>query len=82
MTLSQWGLILNIAGTFIIFFCGFPSRIQEDKSAGSISYGDLSEEENKKRLSTNKLITIGAYSGLALLLLGFILQFLDTFKLH
>jgi hypothetical protein len=80
MTILQSGLILNIGGTFLIFFCGFPSKIQQDKSAGSLSWGNLSEEENKKRILRNKWITFGAYLGLSLISLGFILQLIDSLK--
>jgi hypothetical protein len=80
MNALQLGLILNIVGTVLIFFCGFPSKIEPDNSQGSISYAELSEEDNKKRLRKNIIITFGGYFGMALLFIGFFFQFIDTMK--
>jgi hypothetical protein len=80
MNILQYGLILNIIGTILIFLCGFPSKIEESKSSGLLSIGDVDEEEYKKRTQTNKRIKFGGYLGISFLIIGFILQFIDTTK--
>ena len=80
MSSLQLGLVLNIIGTLLIFFCGFPSLINLENSKGSIIWAELDEEENIKRLRKNKIVKFGGYLGITFLFIGFILQFIDTFK--
>lgn len=73
MSITQIGLLLDIAGCFIIFFFGLPQKPQEtDEYTES---GPLTTNQIK----TNKRITFVAYVGLFFLTLGFVFQFIGSF---
>ena len=73
LNLSQIGLLLDIAGVVLLFRYGLPSGY--DISMGKSMSGELPEDQKKK----NRRITIGAYTGLFLLILGFALQFFGAY---
>jgi hypothetical protein len=80
MTTLQLGLVSNIIGTVLIFICGFPSLINNENTQGLMSTGELSKEDDKKRRRKNIIVKSGGYTGILLLLVGFIIQYLDTKK--
>jgi len=73
LTLTQIGLLLDIAGVILLFKFGLPSGY--DVSMGKSMSGELPKEQMDK----NVRIKIGAYTGLSLLILGFALQFLGAY---
>ncbi|MBW0162011.1 MAG: hypothetical protein HYI21_13120 [Sediminibacterium sp. Gen4] len=80
MTLNQIGLAIDILGVVFLFFCGMPSGfIENPENAGNISWGDNSELEQKRIRVNNNIIKIGAYTGLSLVLIGFIIQLIAAF---
>ncbi|MAY84190.1 MAG: hypothetical protein CMP59_08665 [Flavobacteriales bacterium] len=73
LNLTQIGLLLDIAGVILLFQFGLPSGY--DLSMGKSMSGELPKEQKRK----NRRIQIGAYTGLSLLVLGFVLQFAGAF---
>ena len=53
--------------------------IENPENAGNISWGDNSELEQKRIRVNNNIIKIGAYTGLSLVLIGFIIQLIAAF---
>jgi len=71
--INSLGLGLDIAGVVLIFFFGLPSRII--KQGVLLLEGDITEKDKMK----NKVIKRWAKTGMACLLLGFILQVISNF---
>ena len=72
---SVIGLIFDIIGVLILFEYGLPSKLKEH--GGGLLLGENIEKE-KQRISENKKITKLAYSGLTLLIFGFLFQLIGT----
>lgn len=68
------GLVLDIIGVLLLFQYGLPSKYKEEDV---LSLGSSSEEEIE-RAKYNRKIKIGAYTGLSLILIGFIFQLIGT----
>ncbi len=72
---SLLGLIFDIIGVLMLFKYGLPSKLKEHS-------GGLLLEENpkqeKQRIAENSKITKWAYSGLTLLIIGFLFQIIGT----
>ncbi|GHN02370.1 hypothetical protein WSM22_38590 [Cytophagales bacterium WSM2-2] len=75
---SNWftliGLVFDIVGALLLFKYGLPSKVKEMGSA--FGGGPEADEEEKERLAYNRKIEIMANTGLVLLILGFVLQFI------
>jgi hypothetical protein len=78
LTVSQIGLIADIIGTLLLFKFGLPSHIEDVNSASIV--GPTTDAEKLEAINRNRKIYIGAYIGLSLLLVGFVLQFIGRFK--
>jgi len=72
MSITQIGLLLDIAGCIIIFRYGLPQKPQETDDY--IESGPLTTNQIK----ANKIITFVAYVGLFFLILGFVFQFIGS----
>lgn len=77
LTLSQWGLIIDLIGVLLLFEYGLPSKIKDEEGEGLSIGADEQEVENIRR--HNIKIKRGAYAGLACILAGFLLQFIGSF---
>ena len=78
LTISQYGLVSDIVGVILLFKYGFPSKIKS--AAGVRIVGEISEEEKKRVNKTNRNIKFWGYTGLGLIIIGFVLQFIGGFK--
>lgn len=78
MIYSRIGLLLDITGVCVVLFYGLPSKFINPFEENSLSIGPLAREEIKRRKNDHKKINSYAYLGLALMLLGFIFQFIGT----
>lgn len=65
------GLLFDLAGVFVLFEFGLPSKVQE--SGGSITIEETGESE-LKREKFNKRIKKFSRLGLVLICIGFLLQ--------
>lgn len=74
--LSVAGLSLDIIGVILLFKFGLPSKIIDGYAIGETLKGKDKSEQDKK----NWKIRFGARWGLALLILGFILQLFSSIK--
>ncbi len=72
--ISSIGLILDMIGVLLLFKYGLPSKISEGEGLTI----DESEEAETKRNKINANIKWRAYIGLALILMGFVLQLIGT----
>ncbi len=77
LTISQWGLLLDLIGVLLLFKFGLPSELQDENGPGLAIGADKNEIEKIRK--HNKKIKIGAYAGLAIIFVGFALQFIDGF---
>ena len=81
MNISQFGLLLDVIGTVFIFIFGLPSAYIEDtESVGCLSIGSNSDDKKGRLKLNNALIKIMAHAGIGLIIAGFILQFIGSFK--
>jgi len=72
-SLNFWSAFFGLVGTFLIFFYGFPSKINEDGHINLIL--EQGDEEVKKK---SKVYKKYGYFGLILIALSFFLQILVT----
>lgn len=83
-TLNAIGLILNIAGVVLVFFCGLPQPSHEEgvsmglEDATVLRDGTSVREINAKKRRRKRLYVTFAYVALSLLLAGFICQLVAT----
>jgi hypothetical protein len=75
MTLNQCGLICNMLGTLIIAYWGLPNWYYSEKGGTFVTMF----EGSKEGIKYNKSRKFKAYLGLALLFIGFVLEFADSF---
>jgi hypothetical protein len=75
MTLNQCGLICNMLGTLIIAYWGLPNWYYSEDGASFVTRN----AGNPKGIKYNKSRKFKAYLGLALLFIGFVLEFADSF---
>jgi uncharacterized ion transporter superfamily protein YfcC len=76
-TISQWGLIFIIIGVLFSFRYGLPSKITEHPE------DSLSMETGKnewQRIKDHNKARKGAFIGLAIVFIGFLLQFIGISK--
>jgi hypothetical protein len=67
---SSAGLILDIIGVLIVFYYGLPSKVKITRK--TVFHQSKEQENDEKRIRRKAQI------GLALIVLGFILQFIGT----
>lgn len=80
MTITQIGLVLNIAGSILICFWGLPSNYFEKDGVPLIYSKDEDEREMyRRKWDLKKRLAI---SGITLLFGGFVLQLIDSFIIH
>lgn len=81
MTLTQWGLILNTLGSIILCFYGVPKIYSEKGGSFPLMYRADNEESKKhaRKWEVSKWISL---FGVFFLLLGFILQLFDSFRVN
>lgn len=72
LNLSQIGLIMDMIGVILLFMYGLPSKY---KIGSNFTDGFTSD----KQKLLNRKVRIGSYTGLSLMLLGFIFQFVFQF---
>jgi hypothetical protein len=75
MTLNQCGLVCNMIGTLIIAYWGLPNWYYSEDGGSFVTRNAGSE----KGVKYNKSRKLKAYLGLALLFIGFVLEFADSF---
>jgi len=78
LTMSQYGLVSDIIGVILLFKYGFPSKIKS--TAGVRIVGEISAEESRRVNKANLNIKFWGYTGLGLIIIGFVLQFFGGFK--
>ena len=78
LTLSQWGLLSDMAGVILLFIFGLPSKYMP--LVVLLAANDMQGKQKEDAIRRNKGIIIGAYIGLSLVFLGFALQFIGSFK--
>lgn len=71
-----WSAFLGLLGTILIFFFGIPSKIDRD---GHIHL--ILEQENKEEKKKAKKYLFMSYVGLSLLVISFLLQFINSFNI-
>jgi hypothetical protein len=71
---STIGLVLDIAGVWLVFMYGLPSKVDEGMQ---VQYHEL-DVDPRARKKGNKRIVVAARLGLALITVGFILQMLGS----
>jgi hypothetical protein len=69
------GLIFDIFGVLILFKYGLPSKLKEH--GGGLLFEENSDEEKQRNADNNRIIK-WAYSGLTLLIVGFLFQLIGT----
>lgn len=72
---SAIGLIFDIVGVLILFKYGLPSKLKEH--GGGLLLEENSEDEKQRNADNNRIIK-WAYTGLTLLIVGFIFQLIGT----
>jgi hypothetical protein len=83
MSPAAWGLCLNMLGTGMVFFVGFPQPSHEEGVAILLSPANVlasgeTVAQYEKRIRRRKTLYYGAsHVALALILVGFALQLLD-----
>lgn len=80
-TISSIGLIADILGVILLFMYGLPSKlIEHNIELFELNTRDANEieREDERIKKHNKRVKVGAYAGLTLILIGFILQFIGT----
>ncbi len=78
LSLSQYGLVADIIGVLLLFRYGFPSKMESTEGEFMITES-VSDERRRTIEKTNRNIRIIGYSGLVLIIVGFILQFIGSF---
>ncbi len=76
LTISQWGLILDLLGVLFLFYFGLPSDIKSINGPG-LAIGLENEIDADLIRAHNRKIKIGAYTGLFLIFGGFFYNFWD-----
>ena len=83
MTLTAWGLLLNVIGTILLFFFGFPQpdfteevgiALEDNTPVGN---GLTAKEYGVKVRRKKRIYRIMAYVALLFVLIGFVIQFID-----
>ncbi len=74
--LVQIGLSLNIIGTVILCFYGFPNDYFSKDGGAILTYAPPNQKEKNKKHNKRKICW--AITGVVLLILGFIFQFVST----
>lgn len=83
MTLTAWGLLLNVIGTVLLFFFGFPQPDFTEEVGLSledntpIANGLTAKEYGNQVRRKKKIYRTMAYVALLLVLVGFVIQFID-----
>lgn len=80
MIFSQIGLLFDIIGVLILFRHGLPSKYDENKGVKHFTINQ--PEEVPEIVKRNKAIKVISYTGLILIILGFVFQFIGTFKFY
>jgi hypothetical protein len=78
LTVSQYGLVSDIIGVILLFKYGFPSKIKSPLGVRIV--GEISDEESKRVNKSNRRVKFWGYTGLGLIIIGFVLQFIGGFK--
>lgn len=84
MTLTALGLLLNVIGTILLFFFGFPQpdfteevglALEDNTPVGSgLTAKEYGAKVRRKKLAYRTM----SYVALSLVLVGFSIQFVDT----
>lgn len=84
MTLTTFGLLLNVIGTILLFFFGFPQpdftedvgiALEDNTPVGKgLTAKEYGAKVRRKKLAYKTM----SYVALSLVLIGFAIQFLDT----
>jgi hypothetical protein len=83
MSPASWGLCLNMAGTALAFFVGFPQPSHDEgvaiglEPATPLPSGETVAQRDKRIRRRKTLYYAGSHLALGLILIGFGLQLLD-----